>query len=155
MRHGRKSGGATEDQLDLEIGDTAVVESTIGMYEITLNSVEVTDEIEGQMSELDEFMIVHYTIRNIGEDDINAEETIGNLELTDFIEGGGMTDISMIFDEMETFSGELAPGEDMSAEAAYYTYDAGEYYIRVNEGLVGSGGVYNQIQFTFQKSEVE
>lgn len=151
----KKSDGEIEDQLDLGIGDTAVIESTIGKYEITLESAEITSEIDGQKSELEDFILVKYRLKNVGEDSINIKETIGNLELTDYLEGAGMTDSSSEFNEVETFDGELASNEEAVGEALYYVYEADEYYIVVTEGLVGSGAVKNQIRFTFQANEIE
>ncbi|MGN7312388.1 hypothetical protein ACTHQ4_14935 [Alkalicoccobacillus gibsonii] len=151
----KKSDGEIEDQLDLGIGDTAVIESTIGKYEITLESAEFRSEIDGQKSELEDFILVKYRLKNVGEDSINIKETIGNLELTDYLEGAGMTDSSSEFNEVETFDGELASNEEAVGEALYYVYEADEYYIVVIEGLVGSGGVKNQIRFTFQANEIE
>ncbi|WP_185970951.1 DUF4352 domain-containing protein [Alkalicoccobacillus porphyridii] len=147
--------GNVEDQLDLKIGDTATIESTIGLYEITLHGVEVTQEVDGQLSELDEYMIAELTIRNIGEEPIDALDTIGNLELTDMPEGAGMTDSAEYFEEVNSFEGDINPNEEATAQALYYTYDADEYYVLVNEGLVGTGAVKNQITFTFEKSEAE
>ena len=143
------------DQLDLRIGDTGTVESTTGLYEITLNGVEVIQEVDGQMSELDEFMIAEFTIRNIGEEAIDALDTIGNFELTDAPEAAGMTDMAEHFEGVDAFDGNINPGEQATAQTLYYTFDADEYYVLVTEGLVGTGAVKNKITFTFEKSEAE
>lgn len=152
---GAMADGDFSDQLDLRIGDTGTVESTIGVYEVTLKGVEVTEEVNGQMSELDEFMIADFTIKNVGEDPISALDTISNFELTDAPEAAGMTDMAEYFDGVDAFEGEIAPGEEVDGQALYYTYDADEYYVLVTEGLVGTGAVKNQITFTFDKSEAE
>ena len=58
-----KSDGEIGDQLDLGIGDTAVIESTIGKYEITLESAEFRSEIDGQKSELEDFILVNIDLK--------------------------------------------------------------------------------------------
>ncbi|MEK4563618.1 DUF4352 domain-containing protein [Alkalihalobacillus sp. FSL R5-0424] len=143
------------DQLDLGVGDTGDVHSTIGSYSITVNEVEILDEVEGEMSELDYFIRVNYTVKNIGDEEIDAREAIDTMESVHDLERSGFRDRSPYIDEIDGIDGSLSPGESITGDTVYDAYESEENYLRITEGLVGSGAVENQIRFTFHKSEAE
>ncbi|MEY8749539.1 hypothetical protein [Alkalicoccobacillus gibsonii] len=143
------------DQLDLGVGDTGEVHSTIGGYSITVNEVKILDEVEGEMSELDYFIRVNYTIGNIGDDEIDAREAIDTMESGHDLERSGFRDRSPYIDEIDGIDGSLSPDESITGDTVYDAYESEENYLRITEGLVGSGAVENQLRFTFQKSEAE
>src|SRR5690606_29357905 len=70
------------DQKDLKIGDTGQIESTLGKYEITIDSIKKEDEIDGRAPQADYFFVTDVTIKNIGDSSIEAEDAKGNLEIT-------------------------------------------------------------------------
>ncbi|MEK4563622.1 DUF4352 domain-containing protein [Alkalihalobacillus sp. FSL R5-0424] len=145
-----------EDQLDLRMGDMATIHSTIGTYEVTLNHVHYEEEVDGEISELDGFLIANYTIENIGDDTITLMESINVLEATDDLEGTGEGNVSGSYESIESFDhDELAPGEKSTKDVLYLAYDSDDYYIRVVQGLIASEGVKNEVLFTFQKEEIE
>ncbi|MEY8749543.1 hypothetical protein [Alkalicoccobacillus gibsonii] len=150
------SQGDIDDQMNLSIGDSAVIESTLGQYEVTLNHVHYKEEVEGVMSELDGFLIANYSIENIGDDTINLMESINVLEATDDLVGTGEGNVSGSYESIESFGhDELAPGEKSTKDVLYLAYDSDDYYIRVVQGLIASEGVKNEVLFTFQKVEIE
>lgn len=150
-----ESEGVAEDQLELKMGDTATVDTTIGTYEITLNNLELKEEVEGEISEIDLFLIADYTLKNLGEETINTIESINVLEATDLLEGPGEPDVSVGFETIAGFEDiDLATGEEAVGQAIYNSYDADTFYIRVVQGLVASGGVKNDVRFTVEKSEI-
>lgn len=53
-----------EDQLNLGIGDTGTFDTTLGTYEVTLVSAKLEDDIDGQSSELDRFIVLDLTVKN-------------------------------------------------------------------------------------------
>ena len=147
---------SAEDQMNLEIGDTAIIESTIGMYKVTLNNVQFKEEIEGESSQLEAYLLVEYTLENVGEESIEVWESMRTVEATDWLEGSGQSDVSGQFDSLESFEDNiLDPGEKAKGEVLYNIYDADEFYVRAHQGLIASGGLKNDILFTFQKSEIE
>src|SRR5689334_12942675 len=97
------SQGEIDDQMNLSIGDSAVIESTLGQYEVTLNHVHYKEEVEGVMSELDGFLIANYSIENIGDDTINLMESINVLEATDDLVGTGEGNVSGSYESIESF----------------------------------------------------
>lgn len=150
------SNAEVADQLELEIGDTATIESTIGTYEITLNDMQYHEEIEGEISDLEIYLIADYTLRNVGEEDISAVESTTTLELTDYLDGSGQPDIAGAFEKIEYFSDDqLKPGDEVHGQAVYESYDADTFYVRAVQGLVASGGLKNDVLFTIEKEEME
>lgn len=150
------SNAEVTDQMELEIGDTATIESTIGTYEITLNDMQYHEEIEGEISDLEIYLIADYTLRNVGEEDISAVESTTTLELTDYLDGSGQPDTAGAFENIDYFSDDqLKPGDKVHGQAVYNSYDADTFYVRAVQGLVASGGLKNDVLFTIEKEEME
>ncbi|KGA96957.1 hypothetical protein AJ85_17290 [Alkalihalobacillus alcalophilus ATCC 27647 = CGMCC 1.3604] len=150
------STGEYEDQVDLIIGDTAQIASTIGEFEISIDSVEYTEEqIDGEGSLFDAWIIADITVTNIGETVLAPDNTIGVLEITSNLDGSGAPDYSSQFDSIDGLEGELQPGETVSGQALFVIRDREEQYIRVNSGLVAAGGVKNNAIWTFETSEAK
>ncbi len=144
-----------EDQEDLRIGDTAQISSNLGEYEITINSLEKKDEVDGEASMFDYFILAEVTIKNISAEEIKVENPVGILELNHDIEGSGSGDYSEHFDSVEEMQGSLAPDEEITGEVLFEARDSEEMYIMVNSGLIASGGVHNNAIWTFDVSEAE
>lgn len=139
----------------MKIGDTAQVETTLGKYEITIDSVKKEDTLDGEESQVDYFFVTDVTIKNIGEETIDANESKDILEITSTLEGSGFSDVSSYFDSIETIEGTLEPGESISGQVLFEEIDASEYYIRFSEGLVAAGALTNQAIWTFTLEEAE
>lgn len=62
---------AEQTSEKLRLGDTGTIKDTIGEYEITPSSFEITDSVDGDVpttaSRGDQFIIVEITIKNIGD----------------------------------------------------------------------------------------
>lgn len=144
-----------EDQLNLNIGDTAKINTTISTYEVTLNEIKRIDELEGDVSEADFFLLTEYNIKNVGNENVDISEAISALEATDMLDVTGEKNIAGGFESLHSLQGELKNGEEATGNGLYYAYDADEYYIKVTDGLVSSGGIKNQILFTVQRDEIE
>ncbi|QQZ10430.1 DUF4352 domain-containing protein [Heyndrickxia vini] len=149
------STGNFKDQTDLKIGDTGKLESTLGKYEITVKSIKLKNEIGGEVSQIDHLFLTEITIKNIGDQPIDAAETIGLLELTDDLEGSGSPNDSDFYKVSKPFSGEIKPGQTMTGEAVFQGLDSKTYYIRVTPGLIAASAVKNKAIWTFKKSEAE
>ncbi|MGN7312384.1 hypothetical protein ACTHQ4_14915 [Alkalicoccobacillus gibsonii] len=147
--------GEFDDQLDLAIGDTGRVDTLSGAYGVTVDRVELLEDIDGELPELDHFLLVTYTVQNIGDEDLDAREAVDILESTHRLEGSGYSDNAQYYEQFNAIEGILAPDEQVTGEALYSAYDSEEYFLRVTDGLVGSGAAKNQIQFSFQKGDIE
>lgn len=144
-----------EDQMELGVGDTAVMHSNISSFEFTLNSVDMVEEVDGEPSDLDAYVVASITIKNIGDEEIDAKENAGLFEYTAHLEGSGTGDQAEYYEEYEAESieGSLAPGEEVTGTAVYTSYIEDEQYIRVKAGTAATGLINNAL-FTFSLDEL-
>lgn len=149
------SGGEFEDQIDLRVGDTGQIADTIGEFEVTLNTVESIDEVDGEQSPLDIYILASVTVKNIGESTLDSNNIIDSFEITHNLEGSGYGDYSHRFEDVNEIIGNIEPGEEVDGELIFTATDAENLFIRINSGLVTSGAVKNQTIWTFDKSEAE
>ena len=149
------SSGDFKDQTELKIGDTGQAESTTGKYEITVNSVQMKDEINGKAPSIDHLFLVDVTVKNIGDSTIDAMERIGTLELTANLEGGGWGEDTKFYQLSNPLTGTLEPGQSVTGEVVFQGFDGETYYIRADIGLIGAGAVKNKTTWTFAKSEAQ
>ncbi|KMK74524.1 hypothetical protein AB990_20210 [Alkalihalobacillus pseudalcaliphilus] len=143
------------DQLDLGIGDTAQISSNQGAYEITIHSVKHEEEIEGNSSMFDSFIVVDLTVKNIGEATIDAYDPVNILDQTYSLDSSGSNDFSTDFESIDSISGELQPGEEVTGQAVFHIDTSEEQFIRVQPGLIAADGVYNDAVWTFTEDEME
>ncbi len=143
------------DQLDLGIGDTAQISSNQGAYEITIHSVKREEEVDGETSMFDYMIVVDVTVKNIGDEVIDAYNPIGILDQTDRLESSGSGDFSRDFPSVDEISGDLGPGEEIKGQALFDMYQNEEQFIRISPGLIAAGGVYNEVVWTFTEDEME
>ncbi|WP_102272015.1 hypothetical protein [Cytobacillus massiliigabonensis] len=147
--------GDFKDQMDLNIGDTGQAESTLGKYQITVNNVRMENEINGESPDVDHFFVVEFTVKNIGESNIDAIETIGTLELTDDLEGGGRGEYNDFYPPSNPLKGAIEPEQSITGEVVFQGFDSDKYFIRTNSGLIAAGAVKNKTTWTFDKSEAQ
>ena len=90
------------DQLDLGIGDTAQISSNQGAYEITIHSVKKEETVEDNSSMFDYFLVVDATIKNIGDEPLDATNPVGVLEQTSRLSGSGSGDYSGDYETIDS-----------------------------------------------------
>lgn len=140
-------------QTDLRIGDTAIVQSTLGLYELTLNSAElIGTELDGEEALLDELIILKFTYKNIGEKSFKGEDEMINFGIATEPGAYQNTNAAASFDSIEFFEGNVEPGETREAEFIADTYTADEYYFETGSGAIASGA-YSEIRWTFTAKE--
>ncbi len=144
----------TEDpQTDLRLGDTGLVETSIGTYELTVHSAEIVGtELDGEEALLDELILLEMTFKNIGEEPIIAEDLMINLGLVTDLEGTDYTNAAASFDSIAYFEGEIAPGEEREAQFIADTRTAEEYYFRSSPGAV-TAGTHGEVRWTILDEE--
>src|SRR5699024_7798637 len=134
-----------DDQLDLKLGDTGSFVTTLGTYDMTVTSAELKGyEFEGIESQLEGWIVLDVTIKNTSDKSLNVEDVIGSMDMTEDLEGSGNMDAAGAFDNVQSFEGEISPGEEQSAQFVSETYDSDMYYFRKNSGNV-AGGSSNQV----------
>lgn len=149
------AGGNFKDQVDLKIGDTGQAESTIGKYEITINSVEMKDHLDGKESMFDHFFIMDVTVKNLDDQPLEAIEPINTLELTENLEGSGSNDYSQNYASIKALTGKVEPGQSIDGQAVFHGRESDKYYVTTNVGLLAAGAVKNKTTWTFDKSEAQ
>ncbi|MEK3887595.1 DUF4352 domain-containing protein [Bacillus sp. FSL K6-3431] len=135
--------GDFTDQTDLKIGDTGQTESTLGKYKVTVNSVKMLDELDGESSTLDHFFVTEITVENIGDKSYDVKDIIDNLEFAKSLEGVGAGGLSKFYDSIKAFEGTIEPGDTITGETVFQGQDSETYYIRTKDGLISAGAVKN------------
>ncbi|HEY4601384.1 MAG TPA: hypothetical protein VIG73_08965 [Cerasibacillus sp.] len=145
----------TEDQLDLTLGDTGKFDTTLGTYEVTLTSAKLLgSEYEGIKSQLDGFILFDIKVKNTSNVDLEIDDILVSLEVTDNPDGSGFGDASAAFDSVEGLTGTLKPDEELSGQFITEVYDADKYYFRTLSGIVEGGGS-NQVIWTILADEAK
>lgn len=144
----------TEDpQMDLGVGDTGLVQTSIGTYELTLDSAEIMGtELDGEESLLDELIVLDLTFKNLDDKPIIAEDLMYNLGVTTELEGSSRSNNAKFFESIEVFEGEIKPGEERKAQFIADVKTAEEYYFKPNSGAVAAG-THNEILWTIPDGE--
>lgn len=144
----------TADQLDLKMGDTGKFETTIATYEITLNGAELLNEFDGREPELDSFMLLDLTVKNTSDTTKDVYELVNLLEVTDFLEGSGFSDLSDFFTSIDKFEGEIEPNEEISGQIITHAEDSEQYFVVTSPGVVATGAT-NDVIWTFTAEETK
>lgn len=144
---------SVKDQRDLTIGETGTFQTTLGTYEVTLESAKIVGaELDGEASLLDELIVLDLTFKNIGDNVLLAEEIMHDMEITEDLEGSGFSNGAEEFDSIEVFEGEIQPGEEKVAQFIGDIYTGEEYFFGKAEGNVAAG-TSNQVIWTIQDAE--
>lgn len=141
--------GDTEDQLDLKIGDTGIIETTIATFAVTIHEARIEKSIEDEEPDRENFVLVDVSLENLSDSEIDIRDSLDVLELTGDLEGSGGPDFSHLSDVIETMEGTLDPGETVKGNLLFEADEFETYYIRVREGLVAASASKNQTIWTF------
>ncbi|WP_058305886.1 DUF4352 domain-containing protein [Gracilibacillus massiliensis] len=112
----------------LSLGETGTIESNVGDYEVTVHSFEFVDEADGNTARLDYFVLVDYTVKNIGDTSINGED----IYRTDIIDDQDLTEGNLYFESINQLEGEIAPGESVDAELLFDSEESEHYQLVFN-----------------------
>lgn len=144
---------SVEDQRDLTLGETGTFKTTLGTYEVTLESAEIVgSELDGESSLLDELIVLELSFKNIGDNILLAEEIMYDMQITEDLETSGNPNGAEEFDSIDVFEGEIQPGEEKAAQFIGDIYTADQYFFSKAEGNVAAG-TSNQVIWTIQDAE--
>lgn len=143
-----------EYQLDLKMGDTGSIHSTVGKYDITLNSSEIKEEIDGQSPELEQLVILDVTVKNTSDSALELTDILDTFDLTDDMEFSGYGNVSHLYEGLEELSGEIDVDEEVTGQMVMNAYDSDVYYFRENPGVV-EAGLSNEVVWTIEESDME
>ncbi|MEN0642153.1 DUF4352 domain-containing protein [Alkalicoccobacillus gibsonii] len=144
-----------DDQDDLKIGDSGSVETTLATYQVTLDGLEIVEQMNGVEPEMEVFVVADVTIKNVGENTIDINDSLLIWDISQRDEGGSYSERSQVYDVLDPFDGELEPGEEQTGQLLYENYDSEEHFIRVREGLLSSSAVKNKVTWSFSKEETQ
>lgn len=148
------------DQLDLGIGDVGTFETSIGIFEVTLNDAELIDasdkdEYDGQEVRMDYLFKVDLTVKNISDETYSVDDFLGTIVVTDDLEGSGYQLYGKhVYDSLEDISGDLEPGEEKTGELMVDIYEGDEYYLMRRAGNTAAGGT-NEVIFTIPADDIK
>lgn len=117
-----EGNGTDSDNLNeevMELGETGFVDDEIGQYEITPKSVEIFKERDGITPYNDDevFVLIDYTVKNLGEEPIEAEDVLGFRSLLENAQGNRVDEKrSYDFDFVDKATGTIAPGESYEGQ---------------------------------------
>ena len=126
------SHDSTAEGEVLRLGETGTVESTIGEYEITVESFEFVDEVEGESSLMELFVLVDVSVTNTGDQTLLGED-INSAAL--FNQEGITQENTLYYESIELLKGEMAPGESMQGQLLFHQSSSDYYDMVFNYGL--------------------
>ncbi len=148
-------GIETPDQIGLKVGDTGYFDDTMGTFEITVNSAELLDELDGEESQADHFFLMNITINNTGEETWNAQDFLYGLRVTDDLEMTGYGDYAESFDSVEQMTDDIAPNEESTGQFVTEVYDGDTYYFKMRSGITEGSGQSNNVVWEIAKEELQ
>ncbi len=148
-------GIETPDQIGLKVGDTGYFEDTAGTYDITVNSAELLDELDGEESQADHFFLMNITIKNTGEETWNAQDFLYGFRVTDDLESTGYGDYAESFDSVEQMTDDIAPNEESTGQFVTEVYDGDTYYFKLRSGITEGAGDSNNVVWEIAKEELQ
>ncbi|MGN8645410.1 DUF4352 domain-containing protein [Gracilibacillus sp. HCP3S3_G5_1] len=120
----------------LSLGETGEVTGILGNYEITVNSFEILDEIEGEPSLMEVLVLVNFEVTNIDDEPIVGKDIYnGMLFDDDDTSQENLYDfesIKMLTEE------EIQPGETVEAQMLFDQNNSDYYELVFNFGALES-----------------
>ncbi|WP_054950894.1 DUF4352 domain-containing protein [Numidum massiliense] len=141
--------GDVKSQSGLKMGETALIESTAGKYEVTLNSAKYADEVGGRESIEEVYLIVDVTVKNVGKKILEASAVQGsNIE----VDGSYFDNVADVVGGVKLLKGKLSPYESTDGELLFEIRKGKTYKLVFGQGL---GVVMNKVEWEFDASEVK
>ncbi|WP_099158594.1 DUF4352 domain-containing protein [Virgibacillus ndiopensis] len=140
-----------KDYLELGIGDTGIVHNNHSKFEVTLNSVEITEKKGDHTSETGVFVIPNITVKNIGDDTIIGDDILSSTALTYEPGTSGYTVVYLdgIFNG---WPAEIKPQESKSVDVVFDEIKNDVYALQFGHALES---VSNEVRFTFNRDEAK
>ena len=107
---------SSSDGEILSLGETGVVESTLGEYEITFESFQLLDELEDQNNEDQIFIVLDVTVKNIGDEPLEGKHLYTSRLFDD---EGTSQEATFYFESVDIMEGTIEPGDSMEGEFVF------------------------------------
>ncbi|WP_117168157.1 DUF4352 domain-containing protein [Paraliobacillus sediminis] len=137
----------------LSLGETGTMETILGNFEVTPSAVQFLEEVEDDGSYAEPgngvFVVVDVKVKNIHDKPLESSDII-SLDLVDR-DGAGSTD-NPTFSSIESFEGEIAPGEEMTGQLIFNHFKEDYYQLQFGADL---STVSNAVTWEFTADEAE
>ena len=149
------SEGSEDDYDLLSLGETGLMETAIGDFEVTPTSYRFEEELEEGNDLItpsnEVFIIVDLEIKNVDENPIKSEDLIYSVVLGN-LDGAGLG-AYVNYDAIDNFQGEITPGETMTGEVLFDFIREDTYQLSFGESYLDS--LSNEVRWEFYADEAE
>ena len=149
------SEGSEDDHDLLSLGETGLMETAIGDFEVTPTSYRFEGELEEGNDLItpsnEVFIIVDLEIKNVDENPIKSEDLIYSVVLGN-LDGAGLG-AYVNYDVIDNFQGEITPGETMTGEVLFDFVREDTYQLSFGESYLDS--LSNEVRWEFYADEAE
>ncbi|WP_440896936.1 DUF4352 domain-containing protein [Amphibacillus sp. Q70] len=134
----------------LSLGETGLMETVIGDYEVTVLSFEFIDGPEEHLSESQRYLAVDLNIKNVGKEAIESEE-VARATITDSESGGRPNETAI--DIVDHFEGTIDPGGEQSGQLLFRFREEDTYHLRLGANHLDS--LTNELIWEFSLEEAD
>ncbi|MFD1017673.1 DUF4352 domain-containing protein [Thalassobacillus hwangdonensis] len=116
----------SEKSMELQMGETAELKTTIGEFNLTLVNAKKEEEIEGEQSQLDTFVVTEWEVENASDEPMEIADMVSALDMY-----AGKDDTGrgwILLENQEAWEGTLEPGEKATGELLFELYNSDTYY---------------------------
>ncbi|WP_163583271.1 hypothetical protein [Gracilibacillus saliphilus] len=141
----QQSQGETDSNEILSLGETGKVESTVGDYEVTVQSFEILETIDGEEPLQDNFILVDFEVTNTGNNAIEGKDIYDAMLFGEVLstENTSIESIDLLDETLES-------GDGATAQFLFDLRDSDSYDLVLNAGL---SGVATEITWRFSADE--
>lgn len=132
----------------LSLGESGVVKGVLGEFEVTIDSFEIHETYDGEDTGYEDlmFVLVNFTVKNVGETVLNGED-IARPTLLSEDEHRATNDFSVKVNRLDE---EIQPGEESSGQMIFRSPDSDIYRLAFGYNMAT---IDNEVTWEFSKSE--
>ncbi len=128
----KESTNNSDDEV-LGLGETGRVQTTIGDYEITFESFQLLDELEGETADKNEvFILMDAKVTNVGEETLNGQDLY---TASIYSDDGLSAENTFYYESINLLKGTIESGESMEGEFVFSSSISDNYKLVYNHAL--------------------
>lgn len=117
---------SSSEDVYYSVGETHHFKTPIGNYKLTLDEVEITDQVNGEKAETGRFVIPTFTIENTGDSTITVEDAFSTFDLLTKVSKKSST---IQFGNEQLWAGNIESGETETGRI-YYVIKGDSYTLQ-------------------------
>lgn len=127
----------------------------IGDFEITLDSAELLGpEYEGEETELDTYILLKLTVKNIGAEPEDLGDFMDTMIVTEYMDQSEEMNEAFMLKSLDQLDGMLEPNEVISGDFLASMFEADTYHFSRGQGTI-AGGAGNQVIWTINEEDLD